>query len=414
MPKVAKALSALEVKRLNTPGVHAVGTVPGLMLRVGDTGQRYWFLRTTIKGKRTDIGIGSYPETSLADAHAEGRRLKAKIAVGGDPVAERAAPAKAAKQTFRAVADAYIDSHRSGWKNDKHAQQWANTLETYAHSVIGTKNVGDVTVADVLAILQPIWAVKNETATRVRQRIELVLSYGMALGHAPKGLNPAAWRGNLDNLLPKPSKVAKVEHHPAVPFPDAPHFFQRLQEMPGMGARCLEFVMLTACRSGEARLAIWGEFDLTAGIWTIPAVRMKAGREHRVPLSGPVLALLKALPRLEDEPLVFPGMKPKKPLSDMTLTACMRRLNVKDQEGRQCVPHGLRSTFRDWASEVTNTPNEIVEMALAHAIENAAEAAYRRGDLLRKREQLMADWAAFIGDTASDENLAKNPLLPKQ
>ncbi|HRK40237.1 MAG TPA: integrase arm-type DNA-binding domain-containing protein [Burkholderiaceae bacterium] len=390
MPKVADALSAIEVKRLTDPGTYRVGTVPGLMLRIGDSGGKYWLLRTTVQGKRTDIGVGTYPEVSLADAIKQAREQKAKIKDGINPVAERIKPALAAKQTFKAVAAAYIDSHRAGWKNPKHEQQWANTLETYAHPFIGDKHVGDVTVADVLALLKPIWSTKNETATRVRNRVELVLGYGMALGYTPRGLNPAAWRGNLDNLLPKPSKVATVDHHPAVDYKAANAFLMRLKSMPGMGARCLEFTMLTACRSGESRLAVWNEFDLEGKVWNIPAERMKAGRPHRVPLSEPVLALLKALPRIEGEVLVFPGTKPNKPLSDMTLTACMRRLNV------DAVPHGLRSTFRDWAAECTSFPNEVAEMALAHAVGNATEAAYRRGDLFTKRVELMDAWAVYL------------------
>ena len=261
--------------------------------------------------------------------------------------------------------------------------------------------MGDVTVADVLALLQPIWATKNETATRVRNRVELVLGYGMALEYMPRGLNPAAWRGNLDSLLPKPSKVSTVEHHPAVPWAHAPEFLKLLRNMPGMGARCLEFTMLTACRSGESRLAVWGEFDLEGRVWNIPAERMKAGRPHRVPLSEAVLALLKALPRLEGEVLVFPGMKPGKPLSDMSLTACMRRMQL------EAVPHGLRSTFRDWAAEATSYPGEVVEMALAHAVGNVTEAAYRRGDLFDKRVQLMGAWSTYLTSGAKVVKLVK-------
>lgn len=390
MPKQAKALTAIEIKRLTTPGVHAVGTVPGLMLRVSDTGGRYWLLRTTIGGKRVDLGIGSHPEVSLAASVDAARELKASIKRGEDPRAERNAAATAARQTFRVVAAEYIESHRAGWTNDKHAQQWANTLEAYAHPVIGGKTVGAVTVADLLAVLQPIWATKTETASRVRNRIELVLSYAMALGHMPKTLNPAAWRGNLDQLLPKPSKVAEVVHHPAVDYKAAQAFLARLRDMPGMGARCLEFTMMTAARSGEARLAVWSEIDMEGKVWAIPADRMKAGRAHRVPLSDAALALLAALPRIEGEELVFPGTKPGKPLSDMTLTACMRRM------GLDAVPHGLRSTFRDWAAETTSYPNEVVEMALAHAVGDATEAAYRRGDLYGKRRELMDAWASYL------------------
>lgn len=395
MPKVAAPLTALEVKRLTEPKYHAVGTVPGLYLNISPTGGKTWALITSINGNRAELGgIGSYPEVTLADAIEKARQIKADIKKGIDPREERTAPSKAARQTFRAVAAAYIESHQAGWKNAKHGQQWANTLETYAHPVIGSKHVGDVTVADVLAILKPIWATKNETATRVRNRVELVLGYAMALGYMPRGLNPAAWRGNIDALLPKSSKVATVEHHPAVPWKHAPDFLKLLRNMSGMGARCLEFVMLTACRSGEARLAVWEEFDMEARVWSIPAERMKAGRPHRVPLSDAVVKLLRALPRTDGEEegrgLVFPGMKPGKPLSDMSLTACMRRMNL------EAVPHGLRSTFRDWAGEATSYPGEVVEMALAHAVDNAVEAAYRRGDLFDKRVALMAAWAAYL------------------
>lgn len=397
MPKVAKPLTAIEVKRLTEPGYHAVGTVPGLMLRIQTEGSGGgWVLNTTIKGKRVELGgLGSYPEVSLAQAIEKARQIKDEIRKGVDPREQRRAAQRAEKQAFRAVATDYIEAHRAGWRNAKHAQQWTNTLETYAYPVIGAKHVQDVGIADVLAVLRPIWVEKNETATRVRNRIELVLSYAMALGYRESGLNPASWRGNMDQVLPRPSKVSRVEHHPAVPYAEAGAFLGRLRASSGMGARCLEFVLMTACRSGEARLAQWSEFDLVAGVWSIPSERMKAGRPHRVPLSEAVLELLHELPRLVDKdgkplPLVFSGMKGGQPLSDMTLTAVMRRM------GLDAVPHGLRSTFRDWAAETTGYPGEVVEMALAHAVGSATEAAYRRGDLFEKRRELMDSWARYV------------------
>ncbi len=398
MPKVAKALTAIEVKRLTEPGFHAVGTVPGLALRIQNEGSKGggWVLSTTIQGKRVELGgIGSYPEVSLAQAIERARQIKDKIRRGEDPRAERKAAQRAVKQTFRAVALEYIETHKAGWKNAKHGQQWTNTLETYAFPLIGTKSVADIGVEDVLAVLRPIWVEKNETATRVRNRIELVLSFAMALGYRERGLNPATWRGNMDQLLPRPSKVSAVVHHPALDYRQVGDFMHVLRNMSGMGTRCLEFVLLTACRSGEARLATWSEIDLEGKVWSIPAERMKAGRPHRVPLSEPVLALLRELPRFVDKdgeplPLVFPGLKEGQPVSDMTLTACMRRM------GLDAVPHGLRSTFRDWAAETTNYPGEVVEMALAHAVGSATEAAYRRGDLFEKRRELMDSWARYV------------------
>jgi len=297
------------------------------------------------------------------------------------------------------VAGAYIEAHRAGWRNAKHGDQWANTLKTYAFPIIGDKPVADVTVADVLAVLTPIWTVKPETASRVRNRVELVLAYAMALEYRPRGLNPATWRGHLDQLLPKRSKVEQVQHHQAVDYRNVQDFLKLLRNMPGMGARCLEFVLFTACRSGEARGATWPEFDLAEKVWSIPVERMKARRPHRVPLADCVVTLLQNLPRLEGSDLVFWGAKAGKPISDMTLTACMRRM------GLDAVPHGIRSTFRDWAAETTATPNEVVEMALAHAVGNATEAAYRRGDLFDKRRQLMAAWAAYLSAPARGKNV---------
>lgn len=396
MPAIAKELSPLEIKRISEPGSYAVGGVQGLTLKVTPTGGKTWVLRVRIKGERTELGgIGAFPDVSVGQARDKAREIKNQIDQGNDPRAERKAVQNADKQSFRAIAADYITAHRAGWKNAKHADQWANTLATYAFPVIGSKHVRDVTTEDVLAVLTPIWNAKNETASRVRNRIEMVLSYAMALGHRERGLNPAAWRGCVDQLLPKQSKVAPVTHHEAVDYRHVHDFKKLLANMEGIGARCLEFVLLTACRSGEARLATWAEFDLNEKVWSLPAERMKSGRPHRVPLSMPVLALLDAMPRLAGEELMFPGLKKGKPLSDMTLTACMRRM------GLDAVPHGLRSTFRDWAAETTSTPNEVVEMALAHVVGDATEAAYRRGDLFDKRRVLMDQWATYLTQVAS-------------
>jgi integrase len=340
------------------------------------------------------MGLGAYPEVTLAKAHGKAREARELVRSGVDPIqrqreaasALRAAVAKAL--TFDDCADSYIKAHEAGWRNVKHAQQWRNTLKTYAAPVFGSLLVRDVALPHVMAALEPVWTTKNETASRLRSRIELVLDWATARG-LREGPNPARWRGHLDKLLPKPSKVKKAEHHAALPVGDVGAFMARLREVEGMGARALEFVILTAARSGEVRGAKWSEIDVRANVWTVPGDRMKAGREHRVPLSDAALALLKALPRVDGGELVFPSPKGGA-LSDMTLTAVTRRLKV------DAVPHGFRSTFRDWAAERTHYPRDVAEMALAHAIADRVEAAYRRGDLYEKRRLMMADWAAFL------------------
>jgi integrase len=390
MAKIAKALGALEVKKLKTPGLHPVGTVPGLRLNVTETGARSWILRTMVGTKRSDIGLGGYPAVSLADAWERARAAHASIRNGTDPVAERRARRGAIEWTFKTCALAYIESHAASWKNAKHGQQWRNTLDTYAYPIFGDKHVKDVDTADVTTAIRPLWSTKNETMVRVRNRIELVLSWAAAQGYRPKGFNPAQWRGHLDQVLPKPSKVNNRQSFEAMPIDGMYAFIQQLRQVLGTSPKCLEFTILTACRSGESRGALWSEIDLDAGTWSIPAARMKASRPHRIPLSTQALELLEVLPRYEGTDLVFPGRDAEKPLSDMSLTQVMRRM------GLTAVPHGFRSSFTDWVAERTAYPSEVREMALAHAIGNDTEAAYRRGDLFDKRRNLMQEWAAFI------------------
>ena len=395
MPKKAKALGALEVKNLTVPGMYAVGTVSGLQLSIKPTGSKSWILRTKVGTRRTDIGLGGYPDVPLKDAHEKARQTLASIRAGVDPVAERKAKKGAIDWTFKTCALAYIDTHKPAWKNAKHGQQWENTLETYVYKHFGDKHVKDVDTGDVMKAISADWSTKNETMVRVRNRIELVLSWAAAQGYRPKGFNPAQWRGHLDQVLPKPSKVNKRTSHEAMPIDGMYDFLTKLHAVEGMSAKCLEFAILTACRSGESRGALWSEIDQKAGVWTIPAARMKAGRPHRVPLSTAALKLLKGLPILQDADgndvdLIFPGRDATKPLSDMSLTQVMRRMDLT------AVPHGFRSTFTDWCAERTSYPSEVREMALAHAIGNETEAAYRRGDLFDKRLNLMNDWAKFI------------------
>lgn len=393
MPKLAKELQALTVSKLSAPGFHFVGGVQGLALQIIG-GSRAWVLRATIGGKRRDMGLGPYPEVTLAHARDKAREARELIRQGVDPIAKQQAAQSALRaavaeaQTFKQCAEKYIKAHSAGWKNAKHRQQWGNSLEQHAYPVLGGILVRDVKLPQVLAVLEPIWTTTNETAVRVRGRIETVLDWATARG-LREGANPARWRGHLDKLLARPSKINNAEHHPALPLGAVGAFMVRLRAADGMGARALEFAILTAARSGEVRGATWAEIDLTGKVWTIPAARMKAGKEHRVPLSAPTLAVLAALPKAEPGALVFAAPRGGK-LSDMTLAAVLRRMDVP------AVPHGFRSTFRDWASERTNYPRDAAEMALAHAIGDKVEAAYRRGDLFQKRRLMMEDWANFL------------------
>jgi integrase len=394
MPRKARELSSLEVRRLSRPGRWSVGGVDGLALQVSQSGAQSWVLRYRTGGRQREIGLGSFPTVSLAAVRERARQLRSVVSDGRDPIAsiqarESAALAeRQALKTFSEVAAQYIAQHEKSWKSAKHQAQWAATLRTYAEPVIGKLMVRDIRTAHVIGVLEPIWTTKTETATRVRSRIELVLEYAAARGYR-EGLNPARWKGNLDAALPNAAKVAPVRHHAAVQVTEMASFMKRLRSQAGVGARALEFAVLTAARSGEVRGATWSEIDLKRSLWTIPASRMKSGREHRVPLSKPAIKLLRALPRDRlPEQHVFPGMRG--PLSDMSLTAVLRRMDVP------ATAHGFRSTFRDWVSECTTHSGEVAEMALSHAIGDKVEAAYRRGDLLQKRISLMSDWASFL------------------
>lgn len=389
MPKKAQELKALDVSRIVTPGFQSVGGVAGLHLRVSDSGARSWILRAVIGSKRRDIGLGGFPDVPLAAARDKARDTRAKIEQGIDPVAAR----KAAKATlvsvltFDEAAKLLIQAKSPEWKNEKHTAQWKSTLDTYASPTIGKLPVDKVELTHVLDILTPLWIAKTETASRLRSRMEAVLAWATASGYR-KGDNPARWKGNLDALLAKPGKVRKVVHHSAMDMDALPAFVADLRKRDGIAARALEFLILTAARSGEVRGAVWDEFDMEAAVWIIPANRMKAGKEHRVPLSARALEILDALPHMAGSPYVFTAPNGKM-LSDMSISAVMRRMKV------DAVPHGFRSTFRDWASERSSFPRDVAEMALAHAIGNKVEAAYRRGDLFDKRTKMMAAWAKF-------------------
>jgi integrase len=388
---VAEKVSAKLSKR---QGFHAVGGVPGLYLRVM-AGSRSWVLRYMIAGRRRDLGIGSYLDLTLAEAREEAREQRKLIIKGVDPLdikgeardARKAAHAK--RMTFQQCVDGYLLAHGDGWRNPKHRAQWRSTLETYAGPVIGDMNVANVDTPLILKILEPIWKDKTETATRLRGRIENVLAWATVRKYR-QGDNPARWRGHLNQLLAKPSKLITVEHHAALPYQQLGAFMADLRKQEGIGAAALEFAILTAARTGEVRGATWDEIDLKASTWTIPGLRMKAKKEHVVPLSDASLSVLEKMAGCRLGEHVFPGVKDGNPLSDMSLTAVLRRMNRRD-----LTTHGFRSTFRDWAAESTAYPSEMAEMALAHTISNKVEAAYRRGNMFEKRVRMMQDWAKF-------------------
>jgi integrase len=427
MPKITDELSALDVKRLAHPGGNrnvliSVGGVPGLHMQLTPKRGRSWVLRAKVGEARRDIGLGGFPAVTLSQAREKAREARDKISQGIDPIEERKAAkaALAAAQrrglTFADATDKYLAAKLDAFKNAKHRQQWQNTLETYAKPELGRMMVQDIAVQDVLRVLQPIWKTKTETASRVRGRIEAVLSWATVAGHR-MGDNPARWAGNLKELLPAPSKVAKEINHPAIRIEDAPRWFEALRSREGFGARALELLALTATRSQEIRGALWEEIDLNTALWIIPALRMKMDREHRIPLSSEAVAMLKALPRVAESRLVFPAARGGE-LSDMSLSAAMKRMHAADSAAggvgfvdsaskRSAVPHGLRSTFRDWVAERTTYPGDMAEVALAHRINNAVEASYRRGDMVEKRRKMMDDWAEYLAGHSRSGNVVK-------
>lgn len=397
MPRKAKELGPLQVSRLNEPGMHFVGGVAGLILVVGASGSRSWILRYRILGRRREVGLGGYPDVTLAGAHKAAREAHEKIRAGIDPIdhsvkAKAAIAASRAKEvTFKSAALAYIASHEKTWSTKSHFQ-WTNTLENHVYPTIGHKWVRDIGVAEVMSVLKPIWHDKNETASRIRGRIEKILDWAKFNG-LREGENPARWKGHLENNLPAPSLVQDEEHFRALDYHEIPAFMAKLRQAKGQGARCLEFTILTVARSAMTRGARWPEIDFESAIWTVPKERMKAPnqklkREHRVPLCKRAIELLQAQTRRKDTDLIFPSDKGKQ-LSDATMNAVLDRMCV------DAVTHGFRSSFTDWRSEATDYPKEMGEMALAHVIEDKVEAAYRRGDLYIKRIQMMEDWAEF-------------------
>lgn len=401
MARSVEKLKALSIEKLiKKPGVYSDGG--GLYLKV-KRNRCSWLFRYMLGNKSREMGLGPYPAVSLLEARAaaaEARKLKA---MGTDPInarvsirtQERLMEAKSV--TFRYCADNFIKDRKGGWKNAKHAAQWEATLSTHAMPILGHLPVQSIDVGMIHKVLQPIWSKKTETASRVRGRIEAILDWA-AVRDFRTGENPARWKGHLENLFPARSKVQKVEHHSALPYGEVGSFMEVLKSQEGLGALAMRFTILTAARTNETIGAKWREFDLETGVWTIPADRMKAGREHRVPLSAPVIRILsKQKNTCGDREHVFPGARIGKPISNMAMLQTLRRMGRED-----LTVHGFRSTFRDWTAECTNYPGEVAEAALAHAVGNKVEAAYRRGDLFEKRRKLMDAWASYCGTAKAD------------
>jgi integrase len=399
MARAVQLLSPTSLQSLG-PGLHHDGR--GLYLQVKNGG-RSWVLRYMHGGKPRYMGLGPFPDVTLAKARRKAEECRALLNDGIDPIDARqervltARLAAANSVTFKHAAEQYIDAHKAGWRNAKHAEQWQSTLETYAFPLLSALPVQAIDTGLVIKVLQPIWKEKTETATRLRQRIEAVLDWGKANGYR-QGDNPARWRGHLDKLLPKASKVHKVAHFEAMPYAELPAFFAHLAKRDTISAKALAFTILTVARSGETRNARLGEVDFKGAIWTVPKERTKSGREHRVPLTKEALSLLRALPHLrndEPETLLFPNAQDR-PLSD----TAMRKYLQEDMKKASLTVHGFRSTFRDWAAERTNVPGEIAEAALGHVNGDKTEAAYLHTDFFDRRRKLMEMWAKFCASGA--------------
>jgi integrase len=408
MVRLSGRLSSLKVANAREPGMLADGD--GLYLQVTRGNARSWIFRYFRNGKSHEMGLGSLKAVGLAAARSKAAECRAILADGVDPIAARDAERAqrtvedARGMTFDSCADAYIKAHSSAWKNEKHVAQWKATIRTYVSPVFGSLPVQAVDVALVMKVLEPIWTGKPETAGRIRGRIESVLNWAKARGYRT-GENPALWKGHLDNLLPARSKIAKVRHHAALPYDQTSQFIDSLRRQDGVAPLALEFAILTAARTGEVIGARWDEIDLAQKVWTVPASRMKGGREHRVPLSAEALAVLDKVNKGDREDFVFAGRK-KRPLSNMALLMVLRRMGHAN-----LTAHGFRSTFRDWVAERTNFPREVAEAALAHVVGDKVEAAYRRGDFFEKRRRLMEAWGEFA--TKAQDTSVILPLREK-
>lgn len=397
---MSKKLSALEVGRLKNPGKYPLGE--SLYLQISNSGTKSWIFRFNLAGKDNWMGLGSASVVSLAEARAKILEHKKDLLGGLNPIQRResvrleAAAEEAKRVTFKECCDLYIKAHSQGWKNEKHKAQWESTLETYTSHLIGSLPVQSVDTTLVLRILEPIWYSKAETASRLRGRVERILSWATVRG-LRQGDNPARWRGHLDELLPKRSEVQKVQHFKALPYVHMYDFMITLREKEGTSIRALEFLILTTTRTNETLQARWTEFNLDERHWTIPAERMKAKRPHRVPLSDRAIQILEGMKAVSQSEYVFPGFHPGKPLSDMALLQVVRKMNL------DITVHGFRSAFQDWAAEKTAFSQEVIDMALAHVVKGKTERAYRRGDLFEKRIHLMNDWAGYCSRAKNNQ-----------
>ena len=399
MARAMGKLTALAVTQAKRRGYYGDGG--GLFLQVSGGGAKSWVFRFKKDGRLREMGLGPTHTIGLAEAREKALACRRLRLDGLDPIEVRKATRTQAKldaaksMTFAACAERYIDAHKAGWRNPKHAAQWPSTLNTYVNPVFGNLPVQAIDVGLVMKAIEPIWTQKPETAGRIRGRIESVLDWATARGYR-QGENPARWRGHLENLLPKKTKVRAVKHHAALPYLGLPAFMAELRQQDGVAARALEFLILTAARTGEIIGARWSEIDLEGCLWTIPAERMKAGREHRVPLSDAAMAIIEEMRKVRSGDFLFPGSRAGWPTSNMAMLMLLRRMGRGD-----LTAHGFRSSFRDWAAERTNFPREVAEMALAHTIADAVERAYRRGDLFQKRRQMMDAWGRHCAASAS-------------
>jgi integrase len=396
--RTSSKLTARHAQNLKKPGYHGDGS--GLYLRVATGGSKSWLFRYTKAQRTRDMGLGSFPAVSLAAAREAAHRCRQKLALGVDPISARnadrlAASVTAAEQmTFKRCGEAYVAAHDASWSNPKHRAQWRATLARYVYPVLGSVPVRSIDTALVLKILEPIWVEKTETASRVRGRIETILNWARARGFRD-GENPARWRGHLDQLLPAKTKIHRVTHHSALPYREIGVFMALLSQHSAVSARALEFLVLTAARTGEALGARWSEINLEDRVWIIPAERMKARRAHRVPLTAVAATIVQAMTEFRRDDFVFPGAKADRPLSQMALLMLLRRMGYA-----HVTTHGFRSTFRDWAAECSAHSREVAEMALAHTVADRVEAAYLRSDLFERRRELMDAWASFCRNSA--------------
>lgn len=410
MARQQQRLTALKVSKLTKPGLYGDGG--GLTLQITPTGAKSWLFRYMLAGKAFGMGLGPTHTVSLSEARLKALEARKLLIDGINPLVAKkqnqiaAALADAKMMTFDQCAKAYILAHKAGWKNAKHADQWTNTINTYVSPVFGHLPVAEIDTGLVVKCLAPIWESKTETASRLRGRIESVLGWATTSGYRTGG-NPARWKGHLENLLATISKSSRTKNHPSLPWRRIGEFMSALRAREGVSARAVEFAVLTACRSGEVRGARWAEFDMDNKVWTIPAERMKAKREHQVPLSDAALALLESMPKGSNLDVVFAGTKGQ-PLSDMSLTAVIRRMNGDDKsvwvdaDGKSVTVHGFRSSFRMWAAENTIYPREVAEHALAHQLPDAVERAYQRGSQFAKRTVLMSEWSTYCATVQTD------------